>query len=63
MPNKENKIHTGFRLSQQNLKFIEDKGKLLGLNRTNMLDMLITIMRNNPKALTNLIQKQLLGNT
>ncbi len=57
MPTKDNKIHTGFRLSQQNLKFIEDKGKSLGLNRTNMLDMLITIMRNNPKAVSNLIQK------
>ena len=61
MPTKNNKIHTGFRLSQQNLQFIEDKGKSLGLNRTNMLDMLITIMRNNPKALSNLIQKAIGG--
>ncbi len=57
MPGRDNKIHTGFRLSKQNIKFIEDKGKALGLNKTNMLDMLITVMRNNPKALSNLIQR------
>ncbi len=56
MPGKDNKIHTGFRLSQQNIKFIEDKGKLLGLNKTNMLEMMITLMRNNPKALSELIK-------
>ena len=53
----DNKIHTGFRLSRQNLQFIEKTGISLGLNKTNTLDMLITIMRNNPKALTNLISK------
>jgi len=60
MPTKDNKIHTGFRLSRQNLQFIEDKGKSLGLNKTSMLDMLITIMRKNPKALSNLIQKAII---
>lgn len=55
MPTKDNKIHTGFRLSRQNLQFIEKTGSSLGLNKTNTLDMLITIMRNNPNTVSNLI--------
>jgi|AntAceMinimDraft_15_1070371.scaffolds.fasta_scaffold10643_1 hypothetical protein len=57
MPTKDNKIHTGFRLSRQNLQFIEKSGESLGLNKTNMLDMIITMIRNNPEELTSLIQK------
>jgi len=57
MVKKDNKIHTGFRLSQQNIKFIEKTGNSLGLNKTNTLDMLITIIRNNPRTLTELISK------
>ncbi len=57
MVKKDNKIHTGFRLSQQNIKFIEKTGNSLGLNKTSTLDMLITIIRNNPRTLTELISK------
>ena len=57
MSTKDNKIHTGFRISRQNLQFIEKTGESLGLNKTSMLDMLITIMRNDPQALSRLIQK------
>jgi len=57
MVKKDNKIHTGFRLSQQNIRFIEKTGSSLGLNKTNTLDMLITIIRTNPKTLTELITK------
>ena len=59
MPDKDIKIHTGFRLSRKNLQFIEKTGNSLGLNKTNTLDMLITVMRNNPGTLTNLISKVL----
>lgn len=59
MQGKDNKIHTGFRLSRQNLQFIEKTGNSLGLNKTSMLDMLITIMRNNPQALSSLIKKSI----
>ena len=57
MPDKDLKIHTGFRLSRQNIKFIEDTGNSLGLNKTSTLDMLITIIRNNPGTLTKLITR------
>ncbi len=59
MSAKDNKIHTGFRLTRQNLDFIEKTGISLGLNKTSTLDMLITIMRTNPKAISNLILKAL----
>lgn len=57
MVNKDNKIHTGFRLSQKNIQFIERTGSSLGLNKTNTLDMLITLIRTNPKTITDLITK------
>ena len=59
MSAKDTKIHTGFRLSRQNLQFIEKTGESLGLNKTSTLDMLITVMRNNPGTLTSLITKVL----
>jgi hypothetical protein len=55
------KIHTGFRISRENIKFIETTGKSLGLNKTAVVDMLITIIRNNPGALKQLIQKAIEG--
>jgi len=57
MATKDLKIHTGFRLSKQNLQFIEKTGSSLGLNKTNVLDMFITILRKDPKVLSSLIQK------
>ncbi len=59
MPDKDLKIHTGFRLSRKNIQFIEQTGESLGLNKTSTLDMLITIIRNDPKTLTGLIIKAL----
>lgn len=57
MPDKDLKIHTGFRLSKQNIDFIEDTGNSLGLNKTSTLDMLLTIIRKNPNTLSELIKK------
>jgi len=53
------KISQSFRLSKQNLVFIENMGKSLGLNKTNALEMLITILRNDPATIKVLIQKAL----
>ncbi len=57
MSDKEHKIHTGFRLSKQNVKFIEDTGSSLGLNKTGMLDLLLTVIRKNPAILSDMITK------
>ena len=59
MAKDQKKILTGFRLSEGNMRFIEDTGKKLGLNKTSALDMLLTLMRTDKKLLSSLIQKAL----
>ncbi len=61
MPESKLKVHTGFRISRENIKFIESTGEKLGLNKTAVVDMLITIIRNNPGTLKQLIQKAING--
>ncbi len=56
---KQKKVLTGFRLSEGNVKFIEDTGKKLGINKTSVLDMMITVVRKDKKFLSGLIQKAL----
>ena len=56
---KENKQLTGFRLSKNNLDFIENTADSLGLNRTGALDMILTIVRKDKGLLLKLIQKAL----
>ncbi|MCD4774041.1 MAG: hypothetical protein K8R41_11735 [Bacteroidales bacterium] len=60
MSNKERKIHTGFRLSKQNLKCVEDMGDSLGLNNTNVVDMILTIIRKDKSLFVKLIQNALM---
>ena len=59
MPEKENKIHTGFRLSKNNLDYIDGLSKTFGITRTNVVDMIFTLIRKDKKTLLNLIKKQL----
>ena len=60
MASKNLKVHTGFRITKENLDFIEKTGNKLGLNKTNVLDMFITILRKDPKVASSLIQKAFL---
>lgn len=53
------KILTGFRLSEGNLKFIEETGEKLGMNKTSVLDMLLTVIRRDKEVLTDMIRKAL----
>lgn len=59
MAGDQKKILTGFRLSENNMRFIEDTGKRLGLNKTSALDMLLTLMRKDKKLLSDLVRKAL----
>ncbi|HKJ42537.1 MAG TPA: hypothetical protein VKA27_10620 [Sunxiuqinia sp.] len=59
MAGDQKKILTGFRLSENNMRFIEDTGKRLGLNKTSALDMLLTLMRKDKALLTELVRKAL----
>ncbi|MGQ8338483.1 hypothetical protein ACUNWD_18145 [Sunxiuqinia sp. A32] len=56
---KQKKILTGFRLSEGNVKFIEETGQKLGINKTSVLDMMITVVRKDKHLLSGLIEKAL----
>ena len=60
MAEKERKIHTGFRLSRQNLKCVEDMGESLGLNNTSVVDMILTVIREDKPLFIKLIQKAII---
>ncbi|MEL7587675.1 MAG: hypothetical protein AAGU19_13250 [Prolixibacteraceae bacterium] len=53
------KILTGFRLSESNLKFIEETGEKLGMSKTSVLDMMLTVVRRDKAMLTDLIRNAL----
>ena len=59
MSKKETKIHTGFRLSKKNLQLLDNMSEKLGLNKTNVVDMILTSVGNDENLLINLIQKSL----
>jgi len=59
MEKGKKKVLTGFRLSEENLKFIEETGGKLGINKTSVLDMLLTMIRKDKGMLTALIRKAL----
>lgn len=56
---KQKKVLTGFRLSEGNVRFIEDTGKKLGLNKTSVLDMMITVVRKDKSLFSGLIERAL----
>ena len=56
---KDHKIHTGFRLSKQNIEFLEKVADNLGLTRTNVVDMILTMVRKDKNVLLKLLKNQL----
>lgn len=57
--NRENKIHTGFRLSRSSTLMLEEMGVTLGLNKTNVVDMILKLVGNEKKLFINMIRKAL----
>ena len=56
---KEKKVHTGFRLSQSNLELLEEYERSLGINKTNVMDMILTVIRKDDQLMIDLIRKAL----
>lgn len=52
----EQKIHTGFRLTQKNYKLLEDLEKDLGLNKTSVINMILTLIKKDKTILVKLIK-------
>jgi biotin operon repressor len=58
---KDQKIHTGFRLSKPNIDFVEKVASNLGLTRTNVVDMILTLVRSDQEILMKMIKERLSG--
>jgi hypothetical protein len=52
----ELKIHTGFRLSQENYKLLEKLEKDLGINKTSVVNMILSLIEKDKSILVNLIK-------
>ncbi|NPD45201.1 MULTISPECIES: hypothetical protein [unclassified Lentimicrobium] len=54
---KQNKIATGFRLSPSNYKILEYYQKTLGISKTSVLELLLTVAAKDKKMMLKLLQK------
>lgn len=52
----ELKIHTGFRLTKNNFKLLEDLEKDLGINKTSVINMILSLIKKDKSVLINLIK-------
>lgn len=50
------KIHTGFRLSQDNFKLLESLEKDLGINKTGVVNMILSLIDKDKDILVGLIK-------
>lgn len=54
--NAELKIHTGFRLTKNNYKLLENLEKDLGINKTSVINMILSLIEKDKSVLINLIK-------
>jgi len=52
----DSKIHTGFRLTQKNYELLEDLENDLGINKTSVMNMILTLIKKDKSVLINLIK-------
>jgi hypothetical protein len=52
----ELKIHTGFRLSKENYMLLEKLEKDLGINKTSVVNMILSLIEKDKAVLINLIE-------
>ena len=52
----ELKIHTGFRLTKNNYKLLEDLENDLGINKTSVINMILSLIKKDKSVLINLIK-------
>ena len=53
---KEKKIHTGFRITKENHELLQFYEKNLGLNRTGVLELILTISGKDKKMMLTLLK-------
>lgn len=57
---KEKKVHTGFRISKQNHELLQFYEQQLGLNRTGVLELILSVVGNDKTLMLKLLQDALL---
>lgn len=50
------KVHTGFRLTQNNYELLEDLEKDLGINKSSVVNMILSLIKKDKTVLANLIE-------
>jgi len=54
---KEKKIHTGFRITKENHELLKFYEKNLGLNKTGVLELILTVAGRDKKMMLSLLKK------
>ncbi len=54
--NTEEKIHTGFRLTKNNYKLLEELENDLGINKTSVMNMILNLIKKDKAVLIDLIR-------
>lgn len=52
----EEKVHTGFRLTKNNYKLLEDLEQELGINKTSVMNMILYLIQKDKSVLIDLIK-------
>ena len=54
--NTEEKVHTGFRLTKNNYKLLEELENDLGINKTSVMNMILNLIKKDKAVLIELIK-------
>ncbi len=54
--NTEEKVHTGFRLTKNNYKLLEELENDLGINKTSVMNMILNLIKKDKAVLIDLIR-------
>ncbi|MBW2998653.1 hypothetical protein KY321_03890 [Candidatus Woesearchaeota archaeon] len=54
------KIHTGFRLSKNNYELLEDLENDLGITKTSVVNMILSLIKKDKSVLINLIKSAII---
>lgn len=58
--NNNQKVHTGFRLSKNNYKLLEELENDLGINKSGIINMILSLIKKDKSVLISLIRSALL---
>ncbi|MFO7828467.1 MAG: hypothetical protein R6V23_07600 [Bacteroidales bacterium] len=54
--NNQQKVHTGFRLTKNNYKLLEELENDLGINKTSVINMILSLIKKDKSVLIHLMK-------